>query len=193
MKHCNYFKCLVILVATLLPQGVMAYDFKVGNFCYNLNDDGVSVTLTKDGIQAAGSIGYPSLSGAITIPASVAYNGRTYSVTKIDSDAFFLNTTLTSVSIPNSVISIGHTAFDGCTGLSNISLSNSLQSIGMCAFLNCRGLTNIVIPNSVAVIADQAFACCTGLTTVTIPSSVMEIGGVVFSGCIWRPLNNHKQ
>ena len=90
---------------------------------------------------------------------------------------------LTSVTIPNSVTSIGDSAFSGCTGLTSVTIPNSVTSIGVSAFLGCTGLTSVTIPNSVTSIGDYAFSECTGLTNVTIPNSVTSIGGYAFSEC----------
>ena len=71
---------------------------------------------------------------------------------------------LTSITIPDSVTSIGKDAFYGCTNLTNIDIPNSITSIGRYAFENCTGLTSITIPNSVTSIGEGAFKNCTGLT-----------------------------
>ena len=46
---------------------------------------------------------------------------------------------LTSITIPDSVTSIGYSAFEGCTGLTSITIPDSVTSIGNCAFLGCSG------------------------------------------------------
>ena len=74
----------------------------------------------------------------------------------------------TSVTIPNSVTSIGNWAFSGCRGLTSVTIPNSVTSIGESAFFGCRGLTSVTIPNSVTSIGWSAFSCCSGLTSVTI-------------------------
>ena len=73
---------------------------------------------------------------------------------------------LTSVIIPNSVISIYERAFFGCSGLSSVSIPNSVMSIGRSAFEECRGLISITIPNSVTDIRNWAFSGCRGLKDV---------------------------
>ena len=92
-------------------------------------------------------------------------------------------TKLTSVTIPNSVTSIGGYAFYGCTGLTSVTIGNSVTSIGSRAFCNCSGLNSITIPNSVTSIGNSAFYGCTGLTSVAIGNSVTSIGSSAFSGC----------
>ena len=90
---------------------------------------------------------------------------------------------LASVTIGNGVTSIGNSAFDGCESLSSITIPNSVTSIGNSAFDGCESLTSITIPNSVTSIGSYSFSGCSGLTSVTIPNSVTSIGDCAFSGC----------
>ena len=102
---------------------------------------------------------------------------------EIEAFAFFGCAGLTSVTIPNSVTSIGNCAFEGCTGLTSVTIGNSVTSIGDSAFYGCTGLTSVTIPDSVTSIGVSAFDSCTGLTSVTIPDSVTSIGFFAFQGC----------
>ena len=105
------------------------------------------------------------------------------SVTSIGKYAFSNCKGLTSVTIGNSVTSIGEYAFSNCTGLTSVTIGNSVTSIGDYAFSNCTGLTSVTIPNSVTSIGEYAFYNCTGLTSVTIPNSVTSIGESAFENC----------
>ena len=105
------------------------------------------------------------------------------SVTSIGSSAFEDCSGLTSVEIPNSVTSIGNYAFSGCSGLTSIEIPNSVTSIGNYAFEDCSGLTSVEIPNSVTSIGSSAFRYCRSLTSVEIPNSVTSIGVAAFSNC----------
>ena len=88
-----------------------------------------------------------------------------------------------SITIPNSVTSIGDYAFSGCSGLTSITIPNSVTSIGRSSFEYCVGFTSITIPNSVTSIGNSAFRGCSGLTSITIPNSVTSIGGYAFNNC----------
>lgn len=105
------------------------------------------------------------------------------SVTSIGNGAFNNCFGLTSVTIPNSVTSIGSSAFSGCSGLTSVTIPNSVKTIGDYAFNNCIGLTSVTIPNSVTAIGNNVFSGCGGLNSVTIPNSVTTIGDNAFSGC----------
>ena len=105
------------------------------------------------------------------------------SVTSIGWAAFFNCTSLTSVTIPDSVTEIESTAFYGCTSLTSVTIPDSVTEIGSSAFYGCTSLTSVTIPDSVTLIRFQAFANCTSLTSVAIPDSVTEIGSSAFYGC----------
>ncbi len=105
------------------------------------------------------------------------------SVTLINDSAFAYCSSLTNISIPNSVTYIGLSAFDGCTSLKSITLPSSLRNISEFLFHNCSQLTTIQIPDSVPSIQDYAFGNCTSLETIHIPVSVTFIGSYAFDGC----------
>lgn len=154
------FGRLVAVAAVLLlgAATASAHDFEVDGIYYNINSDGTSVSVTFKGSS------YDSYSneysGAVTIPATVTYSGKTYSVTSIGDYAFWDCGTMTSVSIGNSVISISERAFWGCSGLTSVSIGNSVTAIGDYTFFGCSGLTSVVIPNSVTSIGEGTFAYC---------------------------------
>ena len=90
---------------------------------------------------------------------------------------------LTSVTIPNSVRTIGAYAFYNCRALTSVTIPNSVRTIGAYAFEYCSTLTSVTIPNSVTIIEWSTFKDCSALTSVTIPNSVTEIGSDAFSKC----------
>ena len=165
----------LILILLAIPLSASAYEFSVGGIRYATLSDGKSVEVTFKGYN------YNSYSGSVAIPSQVTY-GTTYSVTSIGKYAFRDCSGLTSVTIPNSVTSIGESAFYK-SSVTSVTIGNSVTSIGESAFWDCSGLTSVTIPNSVTKIGDHAFYGCTGLTSVTIPNSVTTIGNWAFGDC----------
>ena len=104
------------------------------------------------------------------------------SVISVECFAFY-DTDLTSITIPDSVTSIGYEAFGCCTSLISITLPDGFTSIDVGIFSGCTSLTSITIPDSVTSIEWSAFDGCTGLTSITIPDSVTSIGDSAFSDC----------
>ena len=105
------------------------------------------------------------------------------SVTTIGYQAFYGCNSLASVSIPNSVTSIGYHAFSGCSSLASASIPSSVTRIGYHAFQNCSSLTSVTIPGSLTTIERGVFYGCSNLSFVSIPSSVTSIGSEAFQGC----------
>ena len=66
----------------------------------------------------------------------------------------------------SSFFRVSHGAFSGCSGLTSVTIPNSVTSIGEYAFCECGGLTSVNIGNSVKNIGSEAFADCAKLTDV---------------------------
>lgn len=89
---------------------------------------------------------------------------------------------LTSVSLPETVTSIGNSAFQNCDALSSVSLGTALQTIGALSFSGCSSLAEIEIPETVTSIGNSAFSS-SGLKKVKLPSGLNEVGTYLFSNC----------
>lgn len=107
---------------------------------------------------------YSGSSSDLIIPSKI--NG--YRVTEIGSFVFSLNRNLESITIPDSVISIGAQAFNNCTELVDVKLSNSLKKIEDLAFGGCSKLKSIIIPENVDYIGDRAFLGCISIETIVV-------------------------
>lgn len=106
-----------------------------------------------------------------------------YPVGDIDENAFRNRSSLTSVTISDSVYTIGGWVFSGCTSLSTITFGSRVVFISEGAFADCKSLNSIKIPDNVTRISDFSFVGCANLSDVTIPDTVTRIGINAFSGC----------
>lgn len=104
-------------------------------------------------------------------------------VTMIWACAFFENETLTSVTIPKTVIVICNMAFFECISLETVIFEGAVTEIGEMAFKSCCSLKNLKLPQGLVRIGREAFAYCTALEEITIPSSMYSIGESAFGNC----------
>ncbi|MCQ2387318.1 MAG: leucine-rich repeat domain-containing protein [Clostridia bacterium] len=123
-------------------------------------------------------IGYVGHDKEVVLPSD--YNGQKYEIWRY---AFYNYTSLSSVTIPNSVEVIGDNAFNGCSSLSSVTILNGVEIIGDHAFSGCSSLSSVTIPNSVKTIGFRAFYNCSLLTSVNISEEITYIGYDAFDYC----------
>ena len=104
------------------------------------------------------------------------------SVTSIGQSAFESCFSLDSLIIKDAATSIGESAFNGCSHLTTLSLGKNITTIGDYAFEDCPNLTNVTIPQSVTSIGQYAFYL-TDLNTLTIKGPIKSMGYAAFAGC----------
>ena len=119
-----------------------------------------------------------ALNGIINIPSTFIDNGITYNVVAIAASAF-QSTAITSVIIPDSVLTIGSSAFNTCSSLKTVVLPNFITSISDSCFLWCP-ITSIIIPSLVTSIGNSAFYGCYLLLSIILPYGLLSIGTDVF-------------
>lgn len=193
----------ILLLAMAIPHSAKAYDFSAvapsgQTLYYNIVDGHAEVVR-----PGTGSTYDNYVTGDLIIPATVIYNNNTYAVTALATvDGYYGSfegcSGLTSVTIGNSVTSIGSHAFYGCSGLTSVNytgtiaqwcgidFSSSSSNPTCCSHalsINGSLLTNLVIPEGVTEIKPYAFYGCSGLTSVTIGSGVTSIGQSAFRNC----------
>ena len=110
------------------------------------------------------------------------------SVTSIGDYAFSHCEKMDSLTINDATTSIGSWAFDECYKLTTLSLGKNITTIGDYAFLDCHTLDNVTIPPSVTSIGKSAFYRCYALTTLSLGENIEKIGSYAFAEC--RHLTN---
>ena len=119
---------------------------------------------------------------SVTIPAGINVDGVDYKVTAVAGYSFESCTNIKSVTIDAPLETIGNNAFRS-VGMTSLSLPNSLISIGENSFGNCFQLTSLVIPEGVETIGERAFSESFELQRLELPSTLTKIGTNIISGC----------
>ena len=148
-----------------------AYDFSVNGIYYTKLSDGFSVQVSN---KSTSSFQKSTYTGDVVIPKSVTHDGLSYNVTSIGKYAFY-QSAVTSVQLPDGIVSIGERSFEGSSSMTSCILPSTVTSIGEAAFSDCTSLQNINIPKGVSTLNLETFYGCSSITEVTIPNTVMRI------------------
>ena len=171
MKKTKQIKSIIALfVAICVSINVSAEYFTVGSFYYQ------TITTTTVKVYDLNN------SGHCTIPSTVTYNGKTYTVTVIGPRAFKDCTGLTGVTIPSSVTTIEMNAFEN-SGLISVTIPGTVSDISNEAFFSCTNLKTVTIETGVVETSTRMFGDCTNLTKVTLPNTISDIGLEAFRNC----------
>lgn len=171
MKKTVFLSFVLSLIGSLPIQ---AFDFQVDNLCYTTNENGTTVSVNGQGSYCFGEL---------IIPASVIYEGVSYTVTSVRNGGFANCTDITSVEISEGIQLIGEGAFVNCMQLTKATIPASVDTIGTSAFYNCSLLDSVVISEGVSCIKRNAFQSCTSLKKIKIPSTVNQIQDGTFLFC----------
>ena len=177
---------LLALTTSLLSSARdFEYTYEGQTLTYTVLDEDAKTVTTKK---------FQKISGDLILPEHPKEGDVEYTLTEICESAFFDCSSLTSITIPNSVTVIGIHAFYWCSSLVSITIPNSVIEIGDAAFYGCRHLDNINVDSSNMVYSsldgvlfnkDQTvlITCPNARTEYIIPNSVTEIGNYALYGC----------
>ena len=115
----------------------------------------------------------------VVIPTNLA--GRL--VTGIDYMAFYWQTMLRQIEIPDTIRSIESYAFGHCWSLTSIDVPDSVTNLGAAIFADCSSLTNAIIGNGIRYLPNDVFADCSHLSTAWLGENINLVGMGVFGGC----------
>lgn len=136
--------------------------------------DGITYTLNS---VTNNAIVISTPGGSVSIPATVQYNSRTYTVISVQNVG-----DVTSVDIAEGIESIG-TAFNRHRNLTSVSIPSTVSRIEDGAFWDCTALTSVVLSDGLSYIGKEAFKGCSELFEITIPTTLTSMGDNAFGGC----------
>ncbi len=167
----TYTKVLTFIACLLCGMSATAADFVVDGISYDKYSSTEVAVTTGD-----------SYSGDIIIPETITIDDVTYKVVRINSNAFSGFSGVTSITLPNTINYIGGYAFKQ-TSITTISIPESVIQIGWNAFEKCTSLETVTLPEGLTYLPDQAFDGCSVLTTINLPSSLTKINMRCFRNC----------
>ena len=158
-------------------------------YAYRVNADGETVTITKvlGPVDSANNglydIEIPTELGGCTVTGLGEYSFSGYLSAAQSNEPYQFGRNIHSVTIPQSVTSIGDYAFSHCEKMDSLTINDATTSIGSWAFDECYKLTTLSLGKNITTIGDYAFLDCHTLDNVTIPPSVTSIGKSAFYRC----------
>lgn len=170
-RRASVWAVLLAFMCVISTMSVFKVDAKAeaattddGQFMYADDPDTGGYMITK----------YLKDEESVEIPSEI--NGK--KVTAIGDYLFYTKNPVT-VTIPDSVVTLGEGIFWQCANLKNVTLSDNIKTLPTCTFYQCTGLENIKLPSKVEAIMDGAFRQ-SGLKSIEIPASVKMIDKCVF-------------
>lgn len=175
------FFTLLLSVSTISFAETTPTEYISGSFTYILLEDGTAKITNYSGSDKILDIPYE-------------LDGNT--ITAIGDSAFYYRKSLSSVSIPDTIVSLGNNPFTYCAQLTRIYVSPDHPTLAtidgalydktekrLVTCYNLQTEQTYSVPQGVLIIGDNAFAFHQSLTSVSIPDSVITIGNSAFANC----------
>lgn len=208
------FEGCVSLADIMIPNSVTKIGYRVFEGCVSLTSVTIPNSVTKIGFRAfGGCTGLTSLvfegnshlnfidvyafedcplefavlptASILAIPKKQLREVTITSGSSLDQWAFASCKNLETVTIGDTVATIGDGAFEDCKKLKTVIIGNSVRKIDDNAFSGCTSLTSVIFgdKNQLTSIGEWAFYCCESLASIKIPRSVTSIGCYAFADC----------
>lgn len=167
-KFISLLITLVTFISFASLNVVEAANFKNGNFVFQCYSN-----------QTCSIVKYDGSDKYVVVPEDITG----YSVVSLASGSFSSNTSIETVTLPNTLLQIEDAAFTRAYNLVSVRLPANCTHIGDSIFQYCISLKNVVIESDLTVITRQMFYGCTSLEEITLPASVETINKFAFSNC----------
>ena len=173
------------LTSVTIPDSVTSIDFAAFGGCSSLESITIPFVGAKAGVTNSNTYQYPFgyIFGTSSYDGGVATEQYYYGNSTSTSETYYIPSSLKSVTVTGGNILFG--AFSYCTGLTSITIPNSVTSIGGSAFNGCTGLTSVTIGGSVTSIGNFAFDSCTGLTNIKFNGTIAQ-WNAISKGYLWK-------
>ena len=132
-----------------------------------------------EGAEGLTLVAYHGTAERVQIPSHIGEK----TVVALGEGLFATRTTLTAVTIPDTVRVLGAEVFAGCTSLTEVTLPAGLTTLPDRAFFGCTALAQIALPNTLTACGSACFAGCTSLIGLTLPAGVTTLGDHAFASC----------
>ena len=168
-----------VIENTSRPMTEVISQVTIDQLVYNLDTE----TMTASVVKAAKVDTDTDYLDEITVPATVEYEGKTYTVTALENGAFAYRQYLSYVTLPETITKIDQRAFIKCWALESINLPNSIKSIGKWAFKGCECLLEIHLPDNLETLGEEVFYNCPSLRSLRFNDKLKEIPFGAFAYC----------
>lgn len=122
----------------------------------------------------------------VVVPETVEFEGEEYIVVAVgfsDSYSAVFEDSISSVSLPPTLMSIGRNAFQYRSVIREITVPDLVTEIGISAFEGCSALENVLLPAALDTLGENAFARCASLRSIVLPNKIKTIGEGTFIEC----------
>jgi hypothetical protein len=171
----------------ILPSGLTSVGNWAFQACYGLTDITVPDSVTSIGRGAFAydtslqSITIPFVGGSESSNTFFGYIFGASNAYSADGQDTAIPSSLTTVVVAGGTL-IAANAFSYCSNLQSVTMSNTITSLGDCVFAGCKNLTSVTLSENITTIPSYAFMSCISLTSITIPSSVTTIEDDYYHG-----------
>jgi uncharacterized protein YjdB len=179
INYLTFSYCTSLTNVTFTPAAPNDYklqeiDYNAFYACYQLGNGNVQFLANLNNLTTIGDYAFAYCAQVVKnsngVPILDEYNQQTYKG-------------IQSVTLPNSLVSLGNYAFLGCSSLTQINIPDKVTELKTQTFKNCSNLSNVSLSATLTAIDANCFENCKSLNNLTFPQSLKTIGTYAFLNC----------